>query len=40
MTEKKKRESCAAWDAFAERCAVKPVEAEKPKRKVKDGSKK
>lgn len=34
MTEKEKRESCAAWEAFSERCAEKPADT-KPKSKPK-----
>jgi len=35
MTEKQKQKACAEWDAFAARCAEKPVEMAKPKPKKK-----
>jgi hypothetical protein len=38
MSEKEKQKACADWDAFAARCAVKPVES-KPKPKPKEKTK-
>jgi hypothetical protein len=34
VSEREKKKACAEWDAFAERCSVKPVEV-KPKSKGK-----
>jgi hypothetical protein len=39
MTSKQAAKSVAAWEAFAERCAMKPDEKSKPKVQFKDKKK-